>query len=602
MTGFCIALSALLLAAPLAAQDVTARATVSPTTVGLNRQFVLSVEVSGTQQLEGDPELPDMSAFATYLSSGTTTSMQIVNGRTTVSVVVQYRFQATKLGTFQIGPVRVKAGGKDVGTDPVTVTVTDKPVPTTGVAPGGGEVDIPPEDLFVTARPSKRTLFVNEPVVLEYRIFTRVTVDSYSVTKKPSSPGFWVEDLDDPRQPTVERVTRNGRQYVSAVIDRVALFPTSAGRKTVAPLSIQAQVQVNRPSRDPLSGLLPDFFSRGFARRMPVVVASDSVMLEVQPLPDDGRPRNFSGFVGSLGVTASLDKTETRVNDAITYRLRITGEGNLRTLPDPAITFPQDFDAYPPKISQDIDRSGGRVRGSKTYEYVLIPRSPGPHVIPAVRYEYYDLEHKRYAAAAADSLVAMVTGTLASGPAVGGTERGAVAPLRQDIRFIRVAMPDFSRRGRTLFDHAAFWLVLLGPIVGLAGTAGLRRHRDRLAGDVAFARGRRAGRLARKRLATARSLQSPQRAKQFHAEIGRALQGFLGDKLNVAEAGMIRESVGAALTARGVADDVIEDYFSCLDACDRYRYAPAEVTLEDMHALLARAERAMVNLDEALPR
>jgi uroporphyrinogen-III synthase len=130
----------------------------------------------------------------------------------------------------------------------------------------------------------------------------------------------------------------------------------------------------------------------------------------------------------------------------------------------------------------------------------------------------------------------------------------------------------------------------------------VRRHQDRLAGDVAFARGRRAARLAKKRLATARSLQSPERAKEFHAEIGRALQGFLGDKLNVAEAGMIRESVAAGLTARGVSDDVVQDYVACLDACDRYRYAPAEVTAEDMRAVLARAERAMTTLDEALRR
>jgi hypothetical protein len=322
----------------------------------------------------------------------------------------------------------------------------------------------------------------------------------------------------------------------------------------------------------------------------------------VQPLPEAGRPTDFTGFVGSLGVTASLDKTDTQVNDAITYRLRITGEGNLRTLPDPSITFPQDFDAYPPKVSQNIDRSGGRVRGTKTYEYVLIPRSPGPHVIPAVRYDYYDLAHKRYASARADSLVAMVTGTVASGPAIGTTERGAVAPLRQDIRFIRVAMPDFTRRGRSLFDHPEFWLVLLVPVITLVGTAGVRRYQDRLSGDIAFARGRRATRLAKKRLATARSLQSPEHAREFHAEIGRALQGFLGDKLNVAEAGMIRESVGAELTARGVTDETAHEYFACLDACDRYRYAPADVTPDDMRALLARAERAMANLDEALRR
>jgi hypothetical protein len=517
------------------AQDMGVRAFLSLPEVGLNRQFVLNVEVTGTQQIESGPNVPDLSDFSTYLGSGTSTSMQIVNGRTTVSVTVQYRFQATKLGTFEIGSVIVGVGGKNLRTEPVTLTVTTGPSPSPGGRPGGDVREIAAEDLFVTATPSKRRVYVNEPVIVEYRIFTQVNVDSYSITQRPRRPGFWVEELESSQRPRVEQVVRDGKQYASAVIGRSALFPTSPGSKTIEPLSIQAQVRASRRSSD----LFDDIFSRNLlSSRVPVVIATEPVEIEVVPLPDEGRPASFTGLVGDLDLSASLDKTQATTNEALTYRLQISGEGNLRTLPEPDIAFPNDFEVYPPELSESIDRSGGRVSGSRIYEYVLIPRSPGTRTIPSVEYGYFD------------------------GPIIGGRGRGAITTLREDIRFIRVAAPKFVRQDQSLMSTPGFWVVLLVPLVALSGAVGVRRHRDRLSGDVAYARGRRASRVAK-----------------------QPLQGFLGDKLNIAEAGMIRDIVGADLVRRGVPNEVIEACYGCLDSCDRQRFAPADVTLDDMTAL-----------------
>jgi hypothetical protein len=274
------------------------------------------------------------------------------------------------------------------------------------------------------------------------------------------------------------------------------------------------------------------------------VIATEPVEIEVVPLPDEGRPASFTGLVGDLDLSASLDKTQATTNEALTYRLQISGEGNLRTLPEPDIAFPNDFEVYPPELSESIDRSGGRVSGSRIYEYVLIPRSPGTRTIPSVEYGYFDPRQGRYAAAASDPIRVTVTGEAVSGPIIGGRGRGAITTLREDIRFIRVAAPKFVRQDQSLMSTPGFWVVLLVPLVALSGAVGVRRHRDRLSGDVAYARGRRASRVAKQRLARARSLLSPNRVREFHAEVGRALQGFLGDKLNIAEAGMIRDIVG----------------------------------------------------------
>jgi len=588
------ALALLLVAAPLGAQGVSVSASVTPQPVPVNGQFVLNVEIAGTQQLDRVPSVPGVD-FADYLGSGTTTSMQMINGRTTVSVTVQYRFRATKEGTFTIPPIAVMAGGTTLQTEPVTVTVSRSAGTTTTTGADGSVVEIPEDALFVTATPNKRRVVVNEPVIVEYRIYTRLPVEGYTITASPAATGFWVEQLETPARPQVETVTRNGQEYASAVIGRSALFPTSAGTKTIAPLAVEAQVQVERRGRDPFG------FPRGLlAQRVPVVVSTSPIAIEVAAPPAAGRPDEFTGFVGRLDAAATVDKTDVGTNEALTYRLRISGEGNLQTLAEPAIVFPDAFEVYPPQTTDNIDRSGRVVRGSKTYEYVLIPRVPGTHTIPATRYGYFDASSGRYAVAATEPIRVSVTGAADVGPLISVGGRGAVTTLRQDIRFIRVAMPRFARRERSLFGSASFWIVALVPLSVLGLAARIRRHHDRLAGDVAFARGRRAGRTARRRLKRARSLVAPDQAKAFHAEVGSALRGFLGDKLNVSEAGMVEESVRAQAAAQGAAGQLLDEYFACVELCDRYRFAPVEVTVDEMNRLVERAERVMTDMERAL--
>lgn len=140
------------------------------------------------------------------------------------------------------------------------------------------------------------------------------------------------------------------------------------------------------------------------------------------------------------------------------------------------------------------------------------------------------------------------------------------------------------------------------PLVAVGGAWGYRRQRDRLEGDVAYARHRRANKLARKRLARARSVLSSDTQREFYAEVGRALQGFLGDKLNLAEAGLIKENVRRRLVERGVPESVADEYLDCLDTCDRQRFAPIDASTEDMTAFLNRSEQAMAGLAGGLGR
>ena len=588
-----------LLPAPALAQDIQVRAFLSSPRVGFGGQFVLNVEVSGTQQADADPVLPDMEEFGQYLGAGTSTSMRIVNGRTSVTLTYQYRFQALKDGVFEIGAVKVTAGGRTYETEPVSLVVSDTPAPRGGVADTGDPADgIPPEDLFLDTDVSRTTVFENEPVMVEYRIFTRVTVDSYGITTLPQTTGFWAEELEQSQSPQVERVIRDGIEYQTATIRRVALFPTGSGERTLEPLGIQAQVRVpDRRQRD----IFGDIFGGSglFDRRVPVAVASRPVTIEVQPLPTDGRPASFTGHVGELDIAATVDRASVAANEAVTYRVDLTGTGNLRALAPPDIAFPDEFEVFPPETTDRIAPGGGSIQGTRTYEYVLIPRAPGSVTIPPVEVSYFDARSSSYGAARSQPVEITVTGDATALSTETGAVPSAVESIREEIRFIHIGTPDFRRTGVPLHTTAGFWIVLLLPVAAVVGAAAVRRHRDRIEGDVAYARVRRARRMARKRLARAKGLAGGE-PRDFYAEVAGALQGFLADKLNVAEAGLVREEAGGLARRRGVSDETLERLFACLDDCDLQRFAPAGTERESPERVLERAAAIMGDLAKEL--
>jgi len=150
-----------------------------------------------------------------------------------------------------------------------------------------------------------------------------------------------------------------------------------------------------------------------------------------------------------------------------------------------------------------------------------------------------------------------------------------------------------------LHSTAGFWIVLLLPVAAVAGAAAARRHRDRIEGDAAYARVRRARRMAKKRLARARGLASGD-PRDFYAEVAGALQGFVADKLNIAEAGLLRAETERLARRRGLSDETLERLFACLDDCDLQRFAPEGAEREPPEQVLARAAALMGDLAKEL--
>jgi len=324
-----------------------------------------------------------------------------------------------------------------------------------------------------------------------------------------------------------------------------------------------------------------------------------------------GAPAEFRGAVGQFAMSATADKRTTRTNEPVNFKITISGTGNIKLLESPQIEIPPDFERYPPKVTDFIDRGQARISGSKTFQHLLIPRYPGLKVIRPLTFAYFDLGKREYVTLRSPQIEFNVEqGTAPLAPLAGGGSREDVQMLSQDIRFIKIARPSFARVGETLHTSTAFVALLVMPLLGFAGALVLARRRQALLQDQAGYRTRRAVKIAQRGLRQAEYLlhekagpkgepSSIQRVR-FYAEISRALWKYLGDRLGIPQSEFSVETAIGVLRNRSVEHGLLHALKLLLESCDMARFAPTSLELPAMQKTYEEAKRIIVELERAL--
>jgi len=580
--------------------DLSVRAFLDKNVVGIGEQFTVSIEFSGADaETVSQPDAPDIEAFGRFLGSGSSRNIQIVNGQMSSTRTINYYFQAISPGKFEIGSIPINHQGEEYRTDPIQLEIVERHSGRSGTARGTPQGRVSDRDLFVRATVSKTRVYENEGVLVTYKIYTRVNVSGYSLSQVPDKTGFWVEDLlkDQQRPPTSTEIV-DGLQYTVATVQRMVLFPTSPGEKTLEPLEIECELQA-RPER---RSLFDDFFSDPFGRTFRYSVRSDPIRIEILPLPDSGRPKGFSGAVGQFTLSGGVDKTKLSANEVATFTVKITGSGNIRTLPSPEVSFSTGLENYEPTVAENVQVTDGVIHGSRAYEYVLVPRTPGHHRIDPVQFPYFDpvTEEYKIASLPETNLEVAPGGQPVVDVPGKSLAKEDVRLLAQEIRFIKLDPGYLREIDYAISKRPLFWGIALLPVFGVLVGYWYRRHLDRLRDDQSYARSRQARRLARKRLAAAKAVISTLDRQHFYSQCGKALQGFAGDKLNIPEAGIISEKLAQILRAREVSASAVDEYLACMKICDEKRFSPVESGPEEMTEFLKRTERAMETLHKEL--
>ena len=580
-----------LLISTAVAQEITVKA---PQSVYVGDNFTVNFVVNSKAS---DFKGPNFKGFSLRYgpSTSSSTSMSFINGQMSSRVETSFSYSLTAdvEGSFTVGAATCKVDGKQISSKPFTIKVEKlsqqaqqqrqqqrQQQQQRAYDPWGRQqqqqqaepVTLDSKTLFARASINKTNPYQGEQVIITYKIYTQVSISQFAIDKLPGNKGFWAEDLSVGSQVKQYDETIDGRQYKVVEIRRGALFAQESGKLTIEPLDLNVLAMVQRQRRR--TGSIWDLFDDPFfnpAQAVEKPLSTNRLNVNVKPLPPS--PEGFSGAVGRFDVTGGLNGNEVKANEALTYRITVSGSGNLMLIQAPQPAFPSSFEVYEPQIVDNIKKNDNGVSGSRTFEWVIIPRSQGKYTIPKFEFVYFDPaagQYKTYTLKAQEVDVARGDGR-ATAPG-----KDDVQLLNRDINYIH---PSPAHMGK-LTDKETFgwpfWLVAVLIVVGAVATViAVGRRREQMK-DVAGMRMKRATRLATKRLRRAAAFLGTSETARFYEEIYKAIWGCLSDKYNIPLSQLNRESVSGRLAEKNVSEEQQASIMQLLQDVDMARFAPGD--------------------------
>lgn len=584
-----ILLSASIFPLPAYAEEVSITASIDRNVIGLDEQAVLRIQISGSASNLPQPRLPDIPDF-TFYSRGQSQNYSIINGQTSQSLTLNYAIAPKKTGKFTIPPVTLDYNGKTYQTSPIELEVTASAA--SAAAQAGSASAGQKKNLAVAASVDKSTVYVNQQVVFSFKFYRNINLMSNPEYYLPNFNGFW------PEQTTLKNyhTSLDGQQYLCHEWSTV-LFPSKTGSLVIGPGTLKVGIEDVSQNNDPFGD---DFFRNFFGGGRVVQLQSKQVSLTVLPLPDEGKPRDFNGAVGQYNISASVDRSNITTSEAVSLSVTVSGTGNLKTVLEPKYTIPADFRKYETVSSLNTSIENGVLKGSKTFKTVLVPQTPGRKTIPPVSLSYFDPVQKRYRTETTKEIVLNVKQGAGAAAAVQmPLSSGGVKVLSSDIRYLKQAKK-WKTASAPLHGSALFITFNVLPFLALAGSFVMVKWREKLSGDVAYARRLKASPVARKYLKKAHSLMSPDKSANFHAAISRALVEYIGNRANVSPDGLIFADIARILSSKGVKEESVSLFKSILDECDMARFAPAAVSVEMMNSVYDKAVDLIGKLEKNL--
>ena len=460
------------------AEDVVFTAS-APQLVTVGHQF----RVDYTLNHEGrDLQVPSMEDFEVLMGPSTSrsSSVQWINGKMSSSTQLRYTFVLlpSKTGTFTLAPATIQVDGKKDSTQPLTIKVIDEGQQGAAATQGGmqtgsttgnaasssSQASAKADQVFVRTQLSKSQVYEQEAVCVTYKLYTRYDIRDFSNVKFPEYQGFYVQeiDLDANQQRQWLQEEYNGVLYSTLVLKQCLLFPQYSGKVDLESGKLDAIIRLRTNNRS--RSVFDNFFDSYQEVRKTLTIPA--ARLEVKALPKPA-PQGFSDAVGQFTMKSEISKTDLEVNDAVTVKVSISGNGNLKLVKPLDIHFPDDFEIYDPKVETNVKTGASGLSGSKTTEYVAIPRFGGQFEIPAAQFVYFDTREGRYKVLSTPAYSLQVNGSAgetkvvaASGPA--GTVKQSVRNLGPDIRYIHVEN-DLEYGKRPFFRSWGYWSLYVLP-------------------------------------------------------------------------------------------------------------------------------------------
>ena len=585
--------------------------------VGVGETFNLTYSVNAQASNFHGPAITGFDVLSGPYTS-TSSSIRAINGRTSISIASTFTYilRANKEGTFEIPAATVTADNKQYHSNVVVIKVVKNAGSGQNTSPGGttgknnnqnnGEIQSGSNDVFVKAVVDNNNPIQGEGIILTYKIFFKVSISQPNITKPSSFEGFWSHVLKDNVKYNQYTQTIDGEVYHVAELLKVVLYPLKSGKLVIDPFELECVAQYKRQTKtktgDPF---FDDFFNNSFFNEsyanVEKTLKSNSVVINVRPLPTAEKPVDFSGAVGTFTFKTDLDKTKTKTNDPINLKCTITGKGNIQLIDKLNINFPPDFETYDPKIINNVSTTGAGTSGSQTFEYLIIPRKAGKFTIKPIPFSYFDLEKKRYVTLSSPLYTVDVEKGSGDAASVTYSSIGKedIKYIGSDIRHIKNEPFVPGKAGIFFFASTGFFLWLLIPVLFFIIIIILWKKQEMRKSDLALMKNRKATRIAIQRLKKANVFLKEQQQEAFYIEISQALWGYLSDKFGIPLAELSMDSVHEALVKKNVKDEIIQQFIETLNNTEYARFAPGEKTMimektyQEALEIITRIEREL---------
>jgi len=575
----------------------------APNAVETGKQFRLTFTLNekGTN-LQLPSNLSDNFDILMGPSTGQSTRMQTINGKTTTEVTFSYTYilKAKKEGTFEIRPASIEVNGDIYESNSLKIQVVKSQSQTPQSGDTGQQkksVDLGGDNLFVKVEMNKKNVYRGEQIISTVRLYVdpNIPVSGFEEVNLPTYEGFYTQDIEIPQQINFNREVYNNRIYQVGVLKKTVLFPQQNGTLTVNPFSMTLLVQQRVQPRS----FFDDFFSG--IQTVRTTITSKPVTVSVKDLPPE--PEHFYGGVGNFSITSELDNNDVTTNDAVTLRVTIRGSGNIRLILNPELELPTDFEVYDPQATDNVSTGDNGITGSKTIEYLFQPRFEGKYTIPSIPFAYFNPATGSYITRTTPEHTLNVEKGAEGQPAtvMKGLRREDIQLIGKDIHFIKQGEPSLHQKRSTFYGTALFYSVYGVSTLLFLLIFVIYRKKVRENANAALVRNKKANRIAAKRLRTAAGFMKQNQNEAFHEAILKAFWGYLSDKLGIPVANLNRDTAVAKLKNRNVDENLINDFVEIIEQCEFARYSPSGWS-EARIDLYKKAASTMSRLEKKIKR
>jgi hypothetical protein len=581
------------------AQELNFSAMVSRNQAAVGEQIKLTYSLNA---MGNAFSAPDLSAFELLMGPQQMFGTQNVNGRVSQTLSFTYYIVGKKTGKFTIGPAGIRVGNGVMKSNSVEIEITKGASPSAGnqqqkqqnssssSQPGNGN------DLYVKAIVSKASGVVGDQFLVTYKLYSRYSQLNYELSKAPTFNGFYTEDIALANKPNGEQESINGQNYLTAEIKKVLVFPQKSGKLEIPSIELNCVVRQRVQSQS-----IWDQMMGGGYRDAEVKIKSPAVQLDIKAHDAAGKPVDFNGAVGKFDTETNLDRSAVKAGEAVNLRIKISGKGNLKLIDPPVLNLPAELEVYDPQVKDNISVSSAGMNGTRTFEYLIIPRAGGDYNLGPLSFSWYDPDARQYKSEAIQSLQLKVE--KGSGDAVvvnrNRASSGKPKTINEDIRFIHSTETELSTSEHKLFFLSLpFWSIsALSPMAFIVFLLFRRRDLNRRQ-NVGLYRMKEAGSMASKRLKKASELLASRNKDAFYEEVYRTLFGYFSDKLKLPMADLNRTQIEHMLQQKSANDALVQKVLATLDACEFARFAPG--ASESMNEVYEQAASIIRELEQTI--